>query len=308
MDKIKKAIEVFNNGGIVIFPTDTAIGIGCRIDNDRTLKRLFNIRKRPENKPMLVLVASVEMAQDYLLPIPQEVKEKLIKPYWPGKLTIILQSRIDKVPSLVRGGRDTLGVRFPNNKILSELIRGLGVPIVAPSANFSGEKTPFEFKDLNPELVKQADYVLNDKVGLEKNVSTIIDCTVTPWKTIREGAIKIQNSKLKTQKCVLLMDNGDNKKITIGLIINGQKDIQVKRINSNKTQIILPMIDKILKRHSLKLKDLSEIQINAGPGSFTGLRIGLAIANALSFVLKIPINGKKVGEIILPIYPAPLKT
>ncbi|MDP2585445.1 MAG: L-threonylcarbamoyladenylate synthase [Candidatus Levybacteria bacterium] len=195
MDKVIEAIEVLSAGGIVIFPADTAIGIGCKINNENTLKRLFKIRKRPENRPMLVLVNSVEMAQDYLLPIPQEVKEKLIKPYWPGKLTIILQSRIDKVPSLVTAGTGTLGVRFPNNKILLELIKSVGVPIVAPSANFSGEKTPFKFEDLNPELVKQADYILNTEIspsaGGEENVSTIIDCTITPWKIIRSGALKI---------------------------------------------------------------------------------------------------------------------
>ena len=90
MDKIRKAVQVFKKGGIVIFPTDTAIGIGCRIDNEESIKRLFKIRKRPENKPVLTLVDSVKMAQNYLLPIPQEVKDKLINHYWPGKLTIIL--------------------------------------------------------------------------------------------------------------------------------------------------------------------------------------------------------------------------
>jgi len=101
---------------------------------------------------------------------------------------------------------------------------------------------------------------------------------------------------------ILVLDTSSNEKIAIGLVINGRKDIQVKKIASNKTQVILSMIDKILKRHSLIPEDLSEIQINVGPGSFTGLRIGLAIANTLSFVLKIPINGKKVGEVILPKY------
>ncbi|MDP2585444.1 MAG: tRNA (adenosine(37)-N6)-threonylcarbamoyltransferase complex dimerization subunit type 1 TsaB [Candidatus Levybacteria bacterium] len=100
----------------------------------------------------------------------------------------------------------------------------------------------------------------------------------------------------------LILDTADNKEITVGLIIDGKKDIQTKIINSNKTQIILPMIDKILKKHSLGLEDLSGININVGPGSFTGLRIGLAIANALSSTLRIPINGEKVGKIILPIY------
>lgn len=100
----------------------------------------------------------------------------------------------------------------------------------------------------------------------------------------------------------LMLDTADNKKITVGLIIDDQKYIQTKRITSNKTQIILPMIDKILKKHSLKSEDLSGIQVNAGPGSFTGLRVGIAIANALSFVLKIPVNGNKIGEVILPTY------
>lgn len=300
--KIGKAIEVFKNGGIVIFPTDTAIGIGCRIDKQNAVERLFKIRKRPESKPLLVLVSSIEMAEKYLFPISKKVKNELIKPYWPGKLTILLKCNIDKIPSIVRGGGSSLGVRFPNNQTLLRIIKGVGVPIVAPSANFSGEKTPYNFKDLNPELVKQADYVLNGKVGLEKNVSTIIDCTVTPWKVIREGAVRIHNSESIIQNSILLIDTADNKKITVGLIINGKKDIQTEKITSNKTQIILPMIDKILKKHLVKLEEISAIEVNAGPGSFTGLRVGLAIANALSFALKIPVNGKKDGEIILPIY------
>ena len=99
----------------------------------------------------------------------------------------------------------------------------------------------------------------------------------------------------------LILDTSDNKKITVGLNINSREYINTKKITSNKSQIVLSMIDEILKKHSLKPEDLSEIRVNAGPGSFTGLRVGLAIANALSFTLKIPINGRK-GEIILPIY------
>jgi L-threonylcarbamoyladenylate synthase len=296
-NKFNEAIEVFNKGGIVIFPTDTAIGIGCRIDDSKSIKRLFEIRKRPENKSLLVLVSSIEMAQKYLLPISQDVKEKLIKSYWPGPLTIVLKCNPEKVPFPVRDERNTLGVRFPDNKLLAGLIAGVGVPIVAPSANFTGEETPFKIEDLNPKLVKQVDYVLNEDIGLKKDVSTIIDCTVEPWKIIRKGAVKIPNFNMNT----LILDTSDNKKIIVGLIVNGKKDIQIEQITSNKTQIILPMIERLLKKHSLGSRNLSEIKINAGPGSFTGLRIGLAIANALSFVLKIPVNGEN-GKIILPIY------
>lgn len=192
MDKqVKQAIDVLKNGGIVIFPTDTAIGIGCRIDNESAVRRLFEIRKRPENKPVLALVNSLAMARKYWDSIPKNVLEILIKKYWPGPLTLILHSNKEKVPKMVMGANDTLGIRYPNNKMLLELIREVGVPIVAPSANFSGEKTPFRFEDLNPELVKLADYVLNMELRGEKNVSTVIDCTVQPWKVIRQGAVHV---------------------------------------------------------------------------------------------------------------------
>ena len=192
-NQLDETVKIFKKGGIVIFPTDTAIGIGCRMDDDKAIRRLFEIRKRPQNKPLLILVSSVEMAEEYLLPISKEVKKKLIEPYWPGKLTIILKCNPDRVPFPVRNEKNTLGVRFPQNKILVELISRVGVPIVAPSANFSGEKTPFKFKDLNSELVKQVDFVLNEKISLENNVSTVIDCAVKPWKIIREGSTKIVN-------------------------------------------------------------------------------------------------------------------
>jgi L-threonylcarbamoyladenylate synthase len=190
-EQTEKAIEILKKGGIVIFPTDTAYGMGCRIDDGKALKKLFEIRKRPENKPLLILVSSIEMARKYLLPIPQEIEEKIINKYWPGKLTIILKCDLDKIPSIARGGGNTLGVRFPDKPELVGLINAVGVPIVAPSANFSTEKTPFKFEELNPALARLADYILEGKAGLEKDVSTIIDCTVEPWKVIRKGAVKI---------------------------------------------------------------------------------------------------------------------
>lgn len=191
MEDIREAITILKNGGIVIFPTDTVYGIGCRMDNAKAVNQLFRIRKRPRTQAAPVLVDSVAMAQNYLAPITQEVMEQLMKPYWPGALTIVLKCKVDKVPKLVRGGGDTLGVRIPNHPLTLELIRKVGVPILGPSANFHGEKTPFKFEDLDPELTKLADYVLVDKGSLERNVSTVIDCSIKPWKILREGAVKI---------------------------------------------------------------------------------------------------------------------
>ncbi|MCL5438414.1 MAG: L-threonylcarbamoyladenylate synthase [Patescibacteria group bacterium] len=304
-DRISKAVDILEDGGIVIFPTDTAFGIGCRIDNEKAIKRLFDVRKRPETKAVPVLVGSLEIAQRYLLPIPKKVIDKLIKPYWPGALTIILRCKTDKVLSLVRGNNSTLGVRMPDHPIPISLIKRLEVPILGSSANFSGGKTPYEFEDLDPELIKMVDYVLPGECSINK-ISTVIDCTKIPWKILREGAVKIQNSEFKIQnrkkKIILLIDTADNKEIRVGLRIDGKEYIKKQRIDFRRAQIVLPMIDKILKNYKLSIKDLKAIEVNQGPGSFTGLRVGASVANALSFVLKIPVNNKKTGEYIAPEY------
>ena len=192
MSNIKEAIKILKSGGIVIFPTDTAIGIGCRIDHESAVKRLFRIRKRSESKPLLALVNSVEMARKYWETIPQDVTE-LIKKYWPGPLTLVLHSAKEKVPGIVTSGTNNLGIRQPDNELVLKLIKGVGVPIVAPSANFAGEKTPFKFEDLDPKLINLADYILNNEVSSAKNVSTVIDCSKKPWKVLRQGVIRISN-------------------------------------------------------------------------------------------------------------------
>ena len=189
-EDIQKAIAVLKDGGIVIFPTDTAFGIGCRIDNENSVKRLFEIRKRPETKATPVLVDTVTMAQKYVEQIPKDVIDKLIEPYWPGALTIVLQSRINKVPLLVRGGGDSIGVRIPNHPIARNLIREVGIPLLGPSANFAGDATPYTFEDLDPKLRKLVDYVVPGECSI-KQASTVIDCTQKPWKILREGAIKL---------------------------------------------------------------------------------------------------------------------
>ncbi len=189
-DNVKKVVRIIKDGGIVIFPTDTAFGIGCRMDDEKAVKRLFKLRRRPETKATPVLVSSLEMAEKYLDPIPKDVKEKLINIYWPGALTIILRHNRVKISSLVSGGGENLGVRMPDHPVVLEIIKRIGVPVLAPSANFAGEQTPYKFEDLDPELIRLVDYVLPGECA-GKQASTVIDCSVTPWKILREGAIKI---------------------------------------------------------------------------------------------------------------------
>lgn len=101
---------------------------------------------------------------------------------------------------------------------------------------------------------------------------------------------------------ILNIDTSDNKTIKISLITNGKEELIVSDSKNLKSQTCLLLIEKILKQKNLKLKDLSSIQVNKGPGSFTGLRIGVSIANTLSFLLNIPVNNKKIGDFEEPVY------
>ena len=186
----EKAVSILNSGGIIIFPTDTAFGIGCRIDNTMAIQKLFKLRKRPQNQATPVLVSSINMASDYLLKITKDVKERLMLKYWPGALTIVLQSRTDKVPELVRGYGTTIGVRMPNNRTILEIIKRVGVPILGPSANFHGEQTPYSFNELDTKLVQCVDMVIDGECSL-KNVSTVIDCSKHPWQILRQGVVEV---------------------------------------------------------------------------------------------------------------------
>lgn len=200
----EEVIKILKHGGIVIFPTDTAFAIGCRMDNEKAVRRLFEIRKRPMSQATPVLVNGLKMAESYLLPISRDVKEKLIDRYWPGALTIVLPCRKEKVPALVRGGSENLGVRMPNHPIALEIIKKVGVPILGPSANFHGDTTPFCFKDLDKELVKLVDFVVQGENCIKQPAShvsqpagdagiasTVIDCSIKPWKILRQGGVKI---------------------------------------------------------------------------------------------------------------------
>ena len=116
---------------------------------------------------------------------------KCLKKYWPGALTVVLPCKTEKVPELVRGGAATLGVRMPNHPTALEIIKQVGVPILGPSANFHGGKTPYSFADLDKELVNLVDYVVSGERTV-KQASTVIDVSVKPWKVLRQGAVELK--------------------------------------------------------------------------------------------------------------------
>ena len=107
---------------------------------------------------------------------------------------------------------------------------------------------------------------------------------------------------MKQKEIIIHIDTSNNKEIIVALKIDGKEYLQKKVPDHRKAQVVLPLVEQLLKDHSLKLDDVTGIAVNPGPGSFTGLRVGITIANTLGLLLNIPVNGKKSGETVIAVY------
>ncbi len=189
MNTVEQAIEILKNGGVAIFPTDTAFAIACRVDDEKAVKRLFAIKNRSEHQAVPILVSDIAMAEKYGQ-VSEEV-QNVLKEYWPGALTVVVNTIESKISPIVLGMGKTIGLRQPNHEICLRIIYEVGIPLIGTSANFHGMPTPYTTEDIDPELVKKVDIVLPGvcSVGM---ASTIIDTTVNPWKILRQGAIRFK--------------------------------------------------------------------------------------------------------------------
>lgn len=183
---IDKICEVINNGGIVITPTDTIYGIMGDSLNEDVIRKVFEIKKRPFNKPLLLLMDSFEMVEQYT----EEISEKeriLMDRYWPGLVTFILKKN-DKVSELITSGNDTVGIRIPNNKDLLEIIRRLNRPVISTSANITGTEVITSTQLLEKDLIDNIDYI-EDGGEVDSESSTIIKMENNKLVVLREGKL-----------------------------------------------------------------------------------------------------------------------
>jgi len=186
-NNLEQFAQIIKNGGVVIFPTDTVWGLGCSVERVDAIKKLYTIKQREPNKPTAILIGSSEQAEKY--GVFNEQALSLTKVHWPGALTVVVQAT-KAVPLEIQGEQKTVGIRHPNFKFVEELTQLVGAGIVAGSANFSGGASPFKKEELDPELIKLIDAVYDGECGGQLP-STVVDCTVTPLKVMREGAIKL---------------------------------------------------------------------------------------------------------------------
>lgn len=184
---IGRAVDILRSGGVVGLPTETVYGLGADASNAEAVKRIFQIKGRPTDHPLIVHVADVETARTWSRHWTPEA-ESLAQAFWPGPLTLIVE-RAKHVLDVVTGNRDTVALRCPSHpmmhKVLVELTRG----VAAPSANRFGKVSPTTAQHVLDDLGSDIDYVLDGgpcSIGVE---STIVDCTSQPPQILRPGGV-----------------------------------------------------------------------------------------------------------------------
>ena len=184
---ISRAAETLRRGGLVAFPTETVYGLGADADNDGALARLYAVKGRPGEHPVIVHVGAPEQLDEWAADVPVAA-HRLGDALWPGPLTIVVR-RAGRVLDAVTGGGDTVGVRVPDQPVALALLRMFGGGIAAPSANRFGHVSPTTAADVRADLGDDVDVVLDDgpcTVGVE---STIVDCTGNQLVILRPGGI-----------------------------------------------------------------------------------------------------------------------
>ena len=185
--QLQTLAEMIQNGELVAVPTETVYGLAGNALNEEAVSEIYEIKGRPEVKPLSIMICGLEDMDRYATDIPDAAR-KLAKRFWPGPLTIILKTD-EKIPPLVRAGGKTIGLRCPDNKKTLELIRLAGVPLAAPSANPSGAESPKTAENVRTYFEGAIAGILDDgecELGIE---STIIDMSEMPYRILREGAI-----------------------------------------------------------------------------------------------------------------------
>ncbi len=182
---LNEAVMVLRNGGLVVFPTETVYGIAANMLNHDTMTKLHEIKKRPRNKPFSVHIPDFDSLKGLGIALSKDA-DRITKRFWPGPLTII---------ALNNKGEKT-GLRMPDNRIAFLLLKKAGVPIVAPSANISGNKAPISAEEALREMDGLVDIILDGgraRIGIE---STLMDVTERPFRILREGALPAKEALL----------------------------------------------------------------------------------------------------------------
>lgn len=198
MNIISLCAKAIQNGKVVCFPTETVYGVGANAFNEKAVEEIYYAKERPKQKALLCHLISLEQAEE--ISCLTEDAKKLITTFTPGPLTVIVKKKAC-IPDIVTAGGDTVGLRFPSNRIFNLLATAAGCPIAATSANMSGAISAKNGEEVIRELFGRVDIILdagNTEYGLESTILSLVDKP----RILRQGAV----SRTELEKVVIVCD------------------------------------------------------------------------------------------------------
>jgi len=189
---VQIAAETLRKGGVIIYPTETLYGIGALADNVEAINKIFNIKKRAANKPLLTLVKDTDMIRKYF-----KISEKqiyLYKKFSKLPLTIIVEQKF-RFPDELSAGTKKVGIRISSNQFVAELFKFIHIPLASTSANISGQEQITKIEDIIDQFSYKVDVIVNSGNLPHSKGSTILDITTHPVVMVREGDIEKKELK-----------------------------------------------------------------------------------------------------------------
>jgi L-threonylcarbamoyladenylate synthase len=184
---INKAVDLLKNGDVVVFPTDTIYGIGASIANEAGIQKIFTVKSRSPDKPLILHLKTFEQFQQIVREVPDSVIQSL-RNIWPGAMSGVF-FKTEIVPSCVTAGKETVAVRIPEHKLCLELVKRVGHPLAVTSANISSMKIQKTAREIAEQLGERVPLVLDGGPNPRQEASTLVDFTGPIPRLLREGVL-----------------------------------------------------------------------------------------------------------------------
>jgi L-threonylcarbamoyladenylate synthase len=267
---VQRATALLRSGNLVALPTETVYGLAANAFDVSAVSRIFEMKGRPAHNPIIVHVASLDLAQSCVSIWPP-IAEKLARSFWPGPLTLVL-ARSKAIPDIVTATGPTVGVRWPSHPFIQAVIRECGFPLAAPSANLSNQLSPTNASHVQKSLGDKISLIVDggqSHVGIE---STVLDLTATPPRLLRPGMIHQQ--ALLAVTGALTLGFGDSEEIlkspgqlqkhyspSAKLVVLSWQDESDLRIQCSKFNVQSSRLHIIAHTHIPSAHDFSHVSV-----------------------------------------------
>ena len=184
---LSEAVDAVKSGGVIAFPTDTFYALGVDATNESAIRRAFEVKRRPADTPMPVLISEPSQASQFTDDF-GDASNALANQFWPGALTIVVEAK-ESVPDVLMGGLSTVGLRMPDHDLAQRLIAQAGCGITGTSANISGQPPSKDWRSIRESMGDDLDAIVVGECGSASSASTVVQIIDDGIKILREGPI-----------------------------------------------------------------------------------------------------------------------